>query len=325
MNPFKNLLIALLGGNLVAIATIFADCDAKESSIFFGVTTVIFFFGLHGLAAKKNVAAKIEPTLVELLATADEDMQTAHWDGAIGGYLEALEVARTQFGRDSMELVPILVKLSDAYTARDQAEWYDDINPNELLRALAISEQHHGVLSRANEPLLVALTSFYDLIGAENKAVAMVRRLEQLDGRALVLPIESGNEEPEAKVDGKSWEAKASQARQLLIDCNYKEGIQMFEAAIELAHTAVGPYGIALAPMLNELGLAYQARDDDKNDTTTIPVDYLRSLAVCERAYGVFAAELIPVLSNLCSFYDQIGEHHRAQSYIVRLQFLERK
>lgn len=254
----------------------------------------------------------------EELKGGDEHMAEFAYDDAIAAYESALEGARDEIGRDSIEVAEILIKLGRAYQARDDGSDDEDYFSSYYQRALAILEQKRGPLDASLLPVLALLIAANDQSGLHSEADVLIRRFEA---------IESGQPVPFGQHTAARDTAVTvllSSARGLREQNNIDGAVSGLDAAIDEANEKCGSDSVEMAEILVELGEVVQARDDESNDEETTPFDYLRALSIYEQRLGPFNAQLVPVLRDLISFYDQVGEHGKAEGLITRLQTVER-
>lgn len=254
-----------------------------------------------------------ERSAAELIAEGDSEAASGDWSTAVESYDAALDKIRAAKGNLSLDLIPVLVKRIDAQTVVESSDWDEETRPTELLLALSISELHNGVFSELNRPLLLALIAFYDRFGVGDKADNLIRRLDQLSATVKFVPI-IGHQP-----SGMPWDEHLANGAVALTRLEYDTAIEHFDEAWNAAEPKVGPYALELAPMVLQCGLAYQARDNQTDDEETVPTDYLTALGIIERNQGPTAMALLTVLTYLVSFYDQLGDHFRADRYLSRL------
>lgn len=292
------------------------------------------------------------------VARADQKKGAGEYDEAIDMYEEALEKAREELGRDAVEVAEILIKQGAAYQARDDDEDDEDTVPACYPRALSILEQRYGVFDSRLLPALNHLVSFFDQTGRHSDAETLARRLEGIMSRtrrdrqmACASPnvAEAGNDgegQPPVAVPQVNMQAAGTlintavapqgtangeplceEADAHLARFEYDEAIEGYEAVLEKARESYGRDSMILVPILMGLGKAYQDRDDDEDSDNRYGYPdnyYLRALAIVEQKQGAFDGRLIPILVRLISYYDETGEHNKAETMIRRLDGIER-
>lgn len=293
---------------------------------------------------------------------AGQKKSAGEYDTAIDMYEEALEAAREELGRDSTEVADILLKQGAAYQARDDEEDDEDTFPPCYPRALSILEQRYGVFDTRLLPAINHLISFFDQTGRHSEAETLQRRLEDIMSRnrrnremacasPAVAETEGGGtavQTPAVTVPQVNMQAVSAiantavavtpaattgneplceEADAHMARFEYDEAIEAYESVLEKVRESYGRDSMILVPILVGLGKAYQDRDDesDNDERYNDPDDYyLRALAIIEREAGPFDARLTPIIIRLVSFYDEIGEHHKAETMIRRLDAIER-
>lgn len=296
------------------------------------------------------------------VARADEKKDAGDYETAIDMYEEALENAREELGRDSVEVAEILLKQGAAYQARDDEEDDEETVPACYPRALSILEQRFGVFDSRLLPVLNHLASFFDQTGRHHDAETLTRRVEDIMSRtrrnrqmACAAPeVEGVNNNPGdgaqptvtvphvnmtaaqpfvstavavAPVGTTDGEQQRESGDAHMLRFEYDEAIEAYEATLEQARESHGRDSLALVPILVSLGKAYQDRDDEEEaDCRDNYPDnfYLRALAIVEQKRGAFDGQLIPIMVRLVSYYDEIGEHNKAESMIRRIDGIER-
>lgn len=295
------------------------------------------------------------------VARADEKKDAGDYDVAIDMYEEALEKAREELGRDSVEVAEILLKQGAAYQARDDDEDDEETVPACYPRALSILEQRFGVFDSRLLPALNHLASFFDQTGRHHDAETLTRRVEDIMSRTrrnrqmacaapevdgandtgevtqptvTVPPINMQVAQPLANTAvavatvGTTDGAPCSEdADAHMLRFEYDDAIEAYESTLEQARESHGRDSLVLVPILMGLGKAYQDRDDDEDSDCrdNYPDNfYLRALAIVEQKRGAFAGQLIPIMVRLVSYYDEIGEHNKAESMIRRIDSIER-
>ncbi len=111
------------------------------------------------------------------------------YDAAVDHYNEALEAAQQAFGRDSVALVPVLMRLADAFHARDVMEtdsdgdsYTDPLDQSRLALALLVKER--GILDPRLVPVLTNMVAFSDLIGDHYKAGSYMNMIDNINQAA---------------------------------------------------------------------------------------------------------------------------------------------
>ncbi|MBC7932918.1 MAG: tetratricopeptide repeat protein [Rubrivivax sp.] len=113
----------------------------------------------------------------------------------------------------------------------------------------------------------------------------------------------------------------AQQALKLYHEGRYDEAIPFGARALELCEKKLGAEHPAVASMLNNLALFYEA----KGDYTRVELLYKRAVAIYEKARGPDHPHLAAALDNLAGLYKEKGEYTRAEPLYNRaLSILEK-
>ncbi len=109
----------------------------------------------------------------------------------------------------------------------------------------------------------------------------------------------------------------------------YDDAVTAFEAAIESVQVEVGRAAPELAQLFHRLGRVLQVKDagdtDDEGNAYTDPADNMQiALSMLVKIHGFDAVEIAPLLLDLAAFEDQRGDHYKAETYLRRLDMLER-
>jgi len=121
---------------------------------------------------------------------ADGDVARSEYDyeGAVEHYEAALEAAREAFGGDSVQQVPILVRLGEVYHVKDLLESNDDDDgkpysdpADNMSLALSLLVRDGGPLDVRMVPVLVNLAAFADQAGDHYKADRYISMIENIN------------------------------------------------------------------------------------------------------------------------------------------------
>lgn len=105
---------------------------------------------------------------------------------------------------------------------------------------------------------------------------------------------------------------------------DYDTAVDHYQEALEAAQTGFGRDSIQLVPILIRLGEACHLRDildtDDDGDAYSDPLDRTRlALSLLVRDAGMQDTRLVPVLTNMVAFSDQVGDHFKADRYLAMI------
>jgi hypothetical protein len=210
-----------------------------------------------------------------------------------------------------------LIKLGLAYQARDDGQDDEDYYTDCFLRALAIREQNWGPFDQRLVPVLRLLIAAEDQNGNQSDAEALLARCDaiaEFNGRdQTVKPADSFWSPSSSEFSAAGDKAMKEEHDASSAADSHWEGL---EAACE-KH---GNDSLEAAELWIKHGQAVQARDanDDDNEATT-PDNYMRGLAIMVQLFGPEDERLVLPLTNLVSFFDQVGEYGKADSYIRRI------
>jgi tetratricopeptide (TPR) repeat protein len=130
--------------------------------------------------------------------------------------------------------------------------------------------------------------------------------------KGLRSAIETGNSE----VDHKAAEGDTAR-----VEFDYDTAADHYNEALDAAREAYGRNAIQLVPLLVRMGEVCHVRDildsDSDGDTYTDPIDRTSlALSLLVREGGIKDVRLVPVLTNMVAFSDQIGDHFKADRYM---------
>lgn len=283
-------------------------------------------------------------TIAAYIAQAEEQEKDADFDQAIDSISEAIALAQVEFGGDSVEVARLLIKQGQLFQLRDYEEAADEIDCAEYLQALAILQQHFGGKSEELLPVLKLLISWYYQTGDLQKADTLIRRCGDIseaasEAKRLVADRADGSTyTPTRKVspfkvpftssDSAAVES-CKEGDEAFAAGEYDDAVTAFEAAIESVQVEVGRAAPELAQLFHRLGRVLQVKDagdtDDEGNAYTDPADNMQiALSMLVKIHGFDAVEIAPLLLDLAAFEDQRGDHYKAESYLRRLDMLER-
>lgn len=281
-------------------------------------------------------------TIAAYVAQAEEQERDADFDQAIDSIGEAIALAQVEFGGDSVEVAQLLIKQGQLFQLRDYEEAADEINCSEYLQALAILQQHFGGNSEELLPVLKLLISWYYQTGDLQKADTLIRRCENISEAAYEAKSFADQAAPAAaaakkvspfKVPFTSSDSAAvescKEGDEAFAAGEYDDAVTAFEAAIESVQVEVGRAAPELAQLFHRLGRVLQVKDagdtDDEGNAYTDPADNMQiALSMLVKIHGFDAVEIAPLLLDLAAFEDQRGDHYKAETYLRRLDMLER-
>lgn len=282
-------------------------------------------------------------TIAAYIAQAEEQEKDADFDQAIDSISEAIALAQVEFGGDSVEVARLLIKQGQLFQLRDYEEAADEIDCAEYLQALAILQQHFGGKSEELLPVLKLLISWYYQTGDLQKADTLIRRcgdISEAASEAKRLVADRPDQAAPAakkispfKVPFTSSDSPAvescKEGDEAFAAGEYDDAVTAFEAAIESVQVEVGRAAPELALLFHRLGRVLQVKDagdtDDEGNAYTDPADNMQiALSMLVKIHGFDAVELSPLLLDLAAFEDQRGDHYKAETYLRRLDMLER-
>lgn len=281
-------------------------------------------------------------TIAAYVAQAEEQERDADFDQAIDSIGEAIALAQVEFGGDSVEVAQLLIKQGQLFQLRDYEEAADEIDCSEYLQALAILQQHFGGTSEELLPVLKLLISWYYQTGDLQKADTLIRRCENISEAAYEAKSFADQAAPAAaaakkvspfKVPFTSSDSAAvescKEGDEAFAAGEYDDAVTAFEAAIESVQVEVGRAAPELAQLFHRLGRVLQVKDagdtDDEGNAYTDPADNMQiALSMLVKIHGFDAVEIAPLLLDLAAFEDQRGDHYKAETYLRRLDMLER-
>lgn len=281
-------------------------------------------------------------TIAAYVAQAEEQERDADFDQAIDSISEAIALAQVEFGGDSVEVAQLLIKQGQLFQLRDYEEAADEIDCSEYLQALAILQQHFGGTSEELLPVLKLLISWYYQTGDLQKADTLIRRCENISEAAYEAKSFADQAAPAAaaakkvspfKVPFTSSDSAAvescKEGDEAFAAGEYDDAVTAFEAAIESVQVEVGRAAPELAQLFHRLGRVLQVKDagdtDDEGNAYTDPADNMQiALSMLVKIHGFDAVEIAPLLLDLAAFEDQRGDHYKAETYLRRLDMLER-
>lgn len=281
-------------------------------------------------------------TIAAYVAQAEEQEKDADFDQAIDSISEAIAIAQVEFGGDSVEVAQLLIRQGQLFQLRDYEEAADEIDCAEYLQALAILQQHFGGKSEELLPVLKLLISWYYQTGDLQKADTLIRRCGDISEAAYEAKSFADQAAPAAaaakkvspfKVPFTSSDSAAvescKEGDEAFAAGEYDDAVTAFEAAIESVQVEVGRAAPELAQLFHRLGRVLQVKDagdtDDEGNAYTDPADNMQiALSMLVKIHGFDALEIAPLLLDLAAFEDQRGDHYKAETYLRRLDMLER-
>ena len=305
-----------------------------------------------GVQQEEDAEQEKDMTIAAYVAQAQEQEKEADFDQAIDSIGEAIGLAQVEFGGDSVEVARLLIKQGQLYQLRDYEE-VEGINCIEYLQGLAILQQRFGGNSEELLPVLKLLISWYYQTGDLQKADTLIRRCDTISeavSRAKSF-AESGADEGSTaaaaltpasapamkispfKVPFTSSDSAAvescKEGDEAFAAAEYDDAVAAFEAAIESVQIEVGRSAPELVQLFHRLGRVLQVKDagdtDDEGNAYTDPADNMQiALSMLVKIHGFDAVELVPLLLDLAAFEDQRGDHYKAETYLRRLDMLER-
>lgn len=297
--------------------------------------------------------AEEEMTIAAYIAQAEEQEKDADFDQAIDSISEAISLAQVEFGGDSVAVARLLAKQGQLFQVRDYENAADEIDCAEYLQGLAILQQHFGGNSEELLPVLKLLISWYYQTGDLQKADTLIRRCENIseavasaksfaqsgDDKAASAGSANGSASGPAlktspfKVPFKSSDSSAvescKEGDEAFAAGEYDDAVSAYEAAIESVQIEVGRAAPELVQLFHRLGRVLQVKDagdtDDEGNAYTDPADNMQiALSMLVKIHGFDSVELAPLLLDLAAFEDQRGDHYKAETYLRRLDMLER-
>lgn len=294
--------------------------------------------------------AEEEMTIAAYVAQAEEQEKDADFDQAIDSISEAISLAQVEFGGDSVEVARLLIKQGQLFQVRDYQDSADEIDCAEYLQGLAILQQHFGGNSEELLPVLKLLISWYYQTGDLQKADTLIRRCDNISEAVASAKsfAQSGDEAAGSangpgngtalktspfKVPFKSSDSSAvescKEGDEAFAAGEYDDAVSAYEAAIESVQIEVGRAAPELVQLFHRLGRVLQVKDagdtDDEGNAYTDPADNMQiALSMLVKIHGFDSVELAPLLLDLAAFEDQRGDHYKAETYLRRLDMLER-
>ncbi|MBS2011197.1 MAG: tetratricopeptide repeat protein [Cyanobacteria bacterium SZAS TMP-1] len=305
---------------------------------------------------------KPKPTAAELIAEGDEFKRQGQYDEAIEAYESAAEAMTAESGRESMAFADLLIKTEDAYFARDNQDDTDELNCDNYLRALSIYEHCSGVFTPKLFPVIDRVISFYLLVGKLSEADSLMRRRQMLQARndqaarewqqKLAAAEQAGEPQPkltrsltitapaildahramrsELATGNKEVDQAANDGDIARSENDYDAAIEHYQSALETAQEAFGRDAVQLVPILVRLGEVYHVRDifdsNDEGEPYTDPADHLNlALSLLVRDGGPEDIRMVPVLIDLVAYWDQAGDHYKADRYLSMIDSINEK
>lgn len=254
-----------------------------------------------------------EPTVAELIKEADEHLAQFAYGDAADSLESALEIAVQTDGADSIAVAQILLKLQQALQSRDNDD-EENVESLEGRRALAIIEGAHGPFSPEVKPALERLISCYLLLGKQSEADALMRRHRQIDDIASLYA-----DSPRDFVLGFGIAFGESP------DADADDAISSLDDLIQTIRQDKGSEAVELIEPLRRLGRATQARDwrdtNGDGETYTDPATLFQlALSIASLRYGFADRRLVPIYNDLAAFWDQAGDHFKADGYVNQIR-----
>lgn len=254
-----------------------------------------------------------EPTVAELIKEADEYLAQFAYGDAADSFESALEIAVQTDGADSIAVAQILLKLQQALQSRDNDD-EENVESLEGRRAFAIIEGAHGPFSPEVKPALERLISCYLLLGKQSEADALMRRHRQIDDIASLYA-----DSPRDFVLGFGIAFGESP------DAGADDAISSLDDLIQTIRQDKGSEAVELIEPLRRLGRATQARDwrdtDGDGETYTDPATLFQlALSIASLRYGFADRRLVPIYNDLAAFWDQAGDHFKADGYVNQIR-----
>jgi tetratricopeptide (TPR) repeat protein len=314
-----------VGEPVAAVASTAADSDSGRSE-----------------QQEEDAEPEEDMTIAAYVAQAEEQEKDADFDQAIDSISEAIALAQVEFGGDSVEVAQLLIRQGQLFQLRDYEEAADEIDCAEYLQALAILQQHFGGKSEELLPVLKLLISWYYQTGDLQKADTLIRRCGDISEAAYEAKSFADQAAPAAaaakkvspfKVPFTSSDSAAvescKEGDEAFAAGEYDDAVTAFEAAIESVQVEVGRAAPELAQLFHRLGRVLQVKDagdtDDEGNAYTDPADNMQiALSMLVKIHGFDAVEIAPLLLDLAAFEDQRGDHYKAETYLRRLDMLER-
>jgi hypothetical protein len=254
-----------------------------------------------------------EPTVAELIKEADEHLAQFAYSDAADSLESALEIAVQTDGADSIAVAQILLKLQQALQSRDNDD-EENVESLEGRRAFAIIEGAHGPFSPEVKPALERLISCYLLLGKQSEADALMRRHRQIDDIASLYA-----DSPRDFVLGFGIAFGESP------DAGADDAISSLDDLIQTIRQDKGSEAVELIEPLRRLGRATQARDwrdtNGDGETYTDPATLFQlALSIASLRYGFADRRLVPIYNDLAAFWDQAGDHFKADGYVNQIR-----
>lgn len=311
-----------------------AGADASGSSS--AARQTGFSFNTNPVAASgRPVNSQEKPmSYQEIEGRADQAHKRGDHNQAIELLNEALGIVHDTIGGDSTELARLLVKQGQVFQERDRNCSPDEIDCGEYLRALSIYEQRLGPNAEELLNVLDKLGSWYYQVGDSNRAETIARRADAIRSRRSAVGFSVGSlpvspfditfDCPDSEVN-----SLCRQGDEAFRKTDYEGGAARLEAAAERAYDKLGSDHECLVLLFHRIGRLYQVKDaeyrDDNGQHFTDPADnFQRALSILVARHGLNSRALLPVLLDLASFEDQRGDHNKADSYLGRIESIER-
>lgn len=293
-------------------------------------------------AAEEEPEPEEEMTIANYLAQAEQEEKDGEFDSAIDSIGEAITLAQTESGGDSLAVAKLLLQQGRLYQLRDYEEDSDGLNCAEYLRAMAIVQQNLGPNAEELLPILQALVSWYYQNGEADKADQLIRRSQSITDFIANTKREAevgGAATPNVvrvspiKVPFTSTDADAvtacKEGDEAFASGDFDAAVESYCEAISSVQTEIGRDAPELALLFHRLGRAYQVSQasdlDEDGKPYTDPADnYQIALGMVVVRSGFNAPEVEQLLLDLASFEDLSGEHYKAESYLRRLSDVER-
>jgi len=299
------------------------------------------------MGAKPEPEVEEEPmTIAKYLAQAEQEVKDADLDSAIDTVGEAIDLATTESGGESLAVAALYLKQGQLYQLRDYQDDSDGLNCAEYLRALALTEINLGPNAEELQPVLKALVSWYYQNGLPDKADQLIRRSQSVTDF-----VANAQREVASRNDGSVYAPPAARLSPIKLpftstiedavnSCKegddafvageYDDAMSAYGSAIESVQTEIGRDAPELALLFHRLSRAHfvsQANelDDEGKPSYSDPADNCQialGLVVADKGFN--APEVEQLLLDLAAYEDLCGEHYKAESYLRRLSDIER-
>ncbi|RZS29907.1 tetratricopeptide repeat protein [Corticibacter populi] len=240
-----------------------------------------------------------------LLRHGRELQQQGQWQQAQVALEQSLQLHEREYGKDAVELVPVLTALGNLHHARGKHE-----------QAVPLHQWAVRIL-RAREPDSRALAGHLSELGLWHGQRGELEQARAFFEQALALVRRQQEGHPslaEADLVSSLAQLEGTQGRMEEAKLLHQQALAQYRRLEETPAALLGQ-----ARSLNYLaGFEHRRRRFAEAEP-----QFLQALALMERALGAEDAQLLPVLQNLEALYLSQGRVAQARPYQLRVQALE--